>query len=86
MPVILRFHLSEKFHLGFGLQIGLKVHKYEDGIENTAYSLVAGLEYKTNHAIFTDLRYAYGIRNIFDDKLGVEATNTNIQLGVGYKF
>jgi len=41
---------------------------------------------KINHAIFADLRYTYGIRYIFDDKLGVEATNTNIQLGVGYKF
>lgn len=37
MPVILRFRLSEKFHLGFGSQIGLKVHKYEDAIENIAY-------------------------------------------------
>ena len=85
-PVFLRFRISEKIHVGFGPQVGLKVHKYEDGIRNFAYSGVAGLEYKINYALFADVRYTYGISNIFDDKIGVEARNTNIQIGVGYKF
>ncbi|MDP5158667.1 MAG: PorT family protein [Flaviramulus sp.] len=86
MPILLRFRISEKFHAGFGPQVGLKVHKYEDRVNNIAYSALAGVEYKINHAIFVDARYTYGIRNIFDDKLLATATNTNIQLGVGYKF
>ncbi|GAA4808837.1 porin family protein [Litoribaculum gwangyangense] len=86
MPIFLRFRLSEKFHAGLGPQVGLKVHKYEDGIANMAYSALAGVEYKINYAIFVDARYTYGIRNIFDDKLGITARNTNIQLGIGYKF
>lgn len=86
VPVMLMFRFSEKIHAGFGPQVGLKVHKFEDGIHNFAYSAVAGVEYKINHAIFADVRYIYGLRNIFEDQLGIEAKNTNIQLGVGYKF
>ncbi|SFZ91478.1 Outer membrane protein beta-barrel domain-containing protein [Flaviramulus basaltis] len=85
-PIFLRFRLSEKIHAGFGPQVGLKVHKYEDGIRNFAYSGVAGIDYKINYAIFLDARYTYGFSNIFDNKLGIKAKNTNLQLGVGYKF
>lgn len=86
MPVIFRFRFSEKFHAGIGPQIGLKVHKTDDGMKNLAYSAVIGADYKINYAIFVDVRYNYGIRNVFDDALGVVAKNRNIQLGVGYKF
>ena len=86
MPIFLRFRFSEKIHAGIGPQVGLKVHKYEDGMANMAYSALVGVEYKINYAIFADIRYTYGIRNVFDEKVGTSAKNTNIQLGVGYKF
>jgi len=86
MPVLFRFRFSEKFHAGLGPQIGLKVHKFEDGMKNLAYSAVIGADYKINYAIFVDVRYNYGIRNVFDEISGIEAKNRNIQLGVGYKF
>lgn len=86
MPVLFRFRFSEKFHAGIGPQIGLKVHKYEDGMKNLAYSAVIGADYKINYAIFVDVRYNYGIRNVFDETSGIVAKNRNIQLGVGYKF
>ncbi len=85
-PIFFRFRLSEKFHIGAGPQVGLKVHKYEDGIRNFAYSGVAGVEYKLSHMLFLDARYTYGFSNIFDENQGVKAINTNIQLGIGYKF
>ncbi|OEK08395.1 hypothetical protein A8C32_02790 [Flavivirga aquatica] len=85
-PILLQFRLSEKLHVGAGPQIGLKVHKEDDGIRNFAYSAIAGIEYKINYAIFVDARYTYGISNIFDDELGITAKNRNIQIGVGYKF
>jgi hypothetical protein len=85
-PIFLRFRLSEKIHAGLGPQVGLKVHKYEDGIRNFAYSGVAGVEYKISYMLFADLRYTYGFSNIFDENLGITAKNTNIQIGVGYKF
>ena len=86
MPVLFRIRFSEKFHAGLGPQIGLKVHKFEDGMKNLAYSAVIGADYKINYAIFVDVRYNYGIRNVFDDVSGIVAKNRNIQLGVGYKF
>ena len=85
-PVLLRFRLSEKIHIAAGPQVGLKVHKYEDGVKNFAYSGVGGLEYKLSHLLFAEVRYTYGFSNIFDDKLNVEAKNSNIQIGIGYKF
>ncbi|MFY0714475.1 PorT family protein [Seonamhaeicola sp. NFXS20] len=86
MPILLRVRLSEKFHLAIGPQAGLKVHKYEDGVKNMAYSAVGGIEFKINHMLFADARYTYGITNIFDEALDVTAKNSNIQIGIGYKF
>ncbi len=85
-PIFFKFRLSEKLHFGVGPQVGLKVHKYEDGVKNFAYSGIGGIEYKLSHVLFADLRYTYGISNIFDDALNVKAKNSNIQIGVGYKF
>jgi Outer membrane protein beta-barrel domain len=85
-PIILKFKLSPRVRLGVGPQVGLKVHKYEDGVRNFAYSAVAGAEYKINEVLFLDVRYTYGISNIFDDYLNVEAKNRNVQIGVGYQF
>ncbi len=85
-PILFRFRLSEKVHIGAGPQVGLKVHKYEDGVKNFAYSGVGGLEYKLSHVLFADVRYTYGFSNIFDEKLSAEAKNSNIQIGIGYKF
>lgn len=86
MPILLRFRLSEKVHIGAGPQAGLKVHKYEDGFRDLSYSAVGAFEYKINHMLFADLRYTYGVTNVFDDESGISAKNTNIQIGVGYKF
>ena len=72
--------------MGLGPQIGLKVHKTDDGMKNIAYSAVIGADYKINYAIFVDVRYNYGIKNVFDEVSGIVAKNRNIQLGVGYKF
>ncbi|NMH89491.1 porin family protein [Flavivirga algicola] len=85
-PIFLKFRLSEKIYLGVGPQVGIKVHKEGDGVKNFAYSGVGGLECKINYALFADVRYTYGFSNIFDDNLGVEAKNSNIQIGIGYKF
>ena len=85
-PIFIRFRLSEKIHIGAGPQVGLKVHKVDDGVKNFAYSGVAGLEYKLSHLLFADVRYTYGFSNIFDDHLNMEAKNSNIQIGIGYKF
>ena len=85
-PIFMRFRLSEKIHIGAGPQVGLKVYKFEDNLRNFAYSGVAGIEYKLTYMIFADVRYIYGFSNVFDDNAVVSAKNSNIQIGVGYKF
>ncbi|MFI1773636.1 porin family protein [Thalassobellus citreus] len=85
IPILLRFRMSEKIHFGLGPQVGLKVRKVDDNAKDFAYSAVAGLEYKLNHVLFADVRYTYGLANVFTSSL-LEAKNTNIQIGVGYKF
>lgn len=85
-PILIKFRLSEKLKFGLGPQVGLKVHKEGDGVKNFAYSGIAGIEYKISHLLFADVRYTYGISDVFDDNLNLSAKNSNIQLGVGYKF
>jgi hypothetical protein len=86
MPILFKFRLNEKWRLGAGPQFAVKSHKTDDGFRNFHYSAIGGLEYKLNQMIFLDLRYSYGLSNIFDDNLGAEAINTNIQIGIGYQF
>lgn len=85
-PIFFRFRLSEKIHIGAGPQVGLKVHKVDDGVKNFAYSGVGGIEYKLSYVLFADVRYTYGFSNVFDDNLNFKAKNSNIQIGIGYKF
>lgn len=86
VPLYFKFKLGDKFHLGVGPQVGVKIHEYEDGIRNFAYSGVGGIEYKISHQLFVDARYTYGFSNALDDNQAFEATNTNIQFGFGFKF
>lgn len=85
-PILFKLKISQKIRLAAGPQVGLKSHKYEDGVKNFAYSGVGGLEYKLTEMLFIDLRYTLGMSNIFDENLITEAKNTNIQFGVGYQF
>lgn len=85
-PILLKLRLSDKIYLGAGPQVGLKIYKKDDGIRNMAYSGVGSVEYKINYALFLDARYTYGFSNIFDEELGISARNTNVQIGIGYKF
>ena len=86
MPLLLNFKLGSRLFFNVGPQVGLKINKVDDGVNNFAYSGVGGLSYNITPMIFVDARYTYGFRNIFNDYIGTKAINTNIQFGVGYKF
>ncbi len=86
MPILFKFRLNERWRFGLGPEAAIKSHKTGDGIKNFHYSGIGGLEFKLNQMFFIDLRYSYGLTNIFDDNLATEAANTNIQFGVGYQF
>lgn len=86
MPILFKFRLNQRWRFGLGPQAAIKSHKTDDRVKNFHYSGIAGLEFKLNQMFFIDLRYSYGLSNIFDDVLATEARNTNIQFGVGYQF
>ena len=85
-PILIKFRLGEKLKIGLGPQVSLKSHKKDDGVKNFSYSGVAGIDYKLSHLLYADVRYSYGLSNVFDDDLTISAKNTNIQIGIGYKF
>lgn len=86
LPVMLQFRISEKIKFGLGPQVGLNIPKVDDNLQDFALSGVAGLEYKINYVMFADLRYNYGLTNIFDADYGYTAKNRTFQIGIGYKF
>lgn len=85
-PILIKFILNDKFSIGAGPLVGVKVHEFEDGYKNFAISGIGGIEYMISDEIFVDARYSYGLSNIFDDETGLDAKNTNIQIGFGIKI
>ncbi len=86
IPVLFKYQISELIAIGLGPQASLKAHAHEDELQNLSFSALVGLEYMLSDTFFLDLRYAYGLTNIFDDELKLDAINTNIQIGLGVKF
>ena len=86
-PILFKYRIGDRVTVGAGPMVGLKVHEYEDGFTNFAFSGIGGLEFMITDEIFIDARYSYGFTNVLDEDnpLG-EATNTNIQIGVGIKI
>ncbi|WP_104735910.1 porin family protein [Hanstruepera ponticola] len=86
-PILVKFRIGSKIALGAGPLVGVKVHEFEDGYRNFGFSGVGAFEYMVTDEIFIDARYHYGITNILDDNpAGLEAKNTNIQIGIGIKI
>ncbi|WP_223035060.1 porin family protein [Hanstruepera marina] len=88
MPILFKYRIGDRLSVGAGPLVSLKVHEYEDGFKNFGFSGVGGLEFMISDEIFIDARYHYGFTNVLDDDnpSGYEATNTNIQLGIGIKI
>jgi opacity protein-like surface antigen len=86
-PILVKFRIGSKLAIGAGPLVGVKVHEFEDGYKNFGFSAAGALEYMITDEIFVDARYHYGITNILNDNpIGLEAKNTNIQIGVGIKI
>lgn len=86
-PILFKFRIGNKVALGAGPLVGVKVHEFEDGYRNFGFSGVGAFEFMVTDEIFIDARYHYGFTNILDDNpAGLEAKNTNIQIGIGVKI
>lgn len=87
VPILLKFRLADRIAIGAGPLVGVKVHEFEDGYNNFGFSGVGALEFMITDEIFIDARYHYGFTNVLNDNsAGLEAKNTNIQIGVGIKM
>ncbi len=86
IPLFFKFKVHEKLRLGIGPQAAWNTTNTTPVIEDFQFSGLAGIEYKINQMFFVDLRYSYGVTDVFKDEALVQATNTNFQLGIGYQF
>lgn len=88
VPILVKFKLGDRFSIGAGPMAGLKIHEFEDDLENFAVSGVGALEFRITDEFFIDARYHHGFTNVFDEDstLGDDATNRSIQIGFGVKF
>jgi len=85
-PIIFKCFLDNVVAFGVGPVFGIKTYKFEDRLTNLAFSGIGSIEYRITPEFFIDYRYSYGLTNIFDKELNVEAKNNNMQFGLGIKF
>lgn len=86
VPVLLKYKLfDDAVAFGVGPQVGVKVHKDNDGFKNFVFSGVGIIEFKLTGDFYVDARYNYGFSNVFDEELVPEATTGVIQIGLNYK-
>ncbi|MCB0444740.1 MAG: outer membrane beta-barrel protein [Gelidibacter sp.] len=86
LPVILNYTIFNNFSIGVGPQVGLKVHKKNDGFKNFVFSGVGFAQYMISDEFGIDFRYIYGLSNVFDNNLNVEAKAGVMQFGVSYRL
>ncbi|MBJ7882748.1 outer membrane beta-barrel protein [Gelidibacter salicanalis] len=86
LPIILNYTIFNDLKLGVGPQVGLKVYKHNDGFKNFVFSGVGFAEYMITDEFGVDFRYLYGISNVFDDELNLEARQGVMQFGVTYRL
>lgn len=87
--VLAKVNLSEKLFLQVGPQAGVNVGQRDNNdYYNYDFAVLGGLGYNFNENFSVDVRYGYGLSNVFDrDFSGLnEANNRYFQLGVSYKM
>lgn len=92
LPVLIRINFSEFFHVHFGPQGGFKLWEWErnEVFSDLEFSVVGGIGVNIAPNLFFDLRYGYGISNIFEEVEGLDVTpegnGTYGQLTFGYRL
>ena len=86
IPIQLRFAVGNRWMIGAGPQLGLKTWENQDGFATWSFSALGGIEYMFTDDFFVDVRAVYGFTDLLDDNSTLEATQFNIQFGVGIKL
>lgn len=89
IPLMAKYYIADSFALLAGPSLGFKVGAEDDFIDEATKSMDFGLgigaAYELENGFFFDARYNLGLSNISDvDE--AELKNTNIQIGVGFRF
>ncbi|WP_438961914.1 porin family protein [Nonlabens sp.] len=87
--LLTKINLGEKLFLKLGPQVGVNVgQKDNNDYYNYDFAAVGGLGYNFSQNFSVDVRYGYGLSNVFDRAFGEnnEANNRYFQLGVAYKM
>ncbi len=89
IPVMAKYYVMEGFNLQAGPSLAFKVAAEDDFTDEATKSMDLGLgigaAYELPMGLFFDLRYNLGLMDISEVD-GAEIKNTNLQLGLGYRF
>ncbi len=96
LPIVVKYEFSDWFNVHLGPQVGLKIWEWEDNTQAEAdfstfdFSALIGIGGNITDNFFVDLRYAFGITNVFEESDGaqidLDGNNSTIQLSVGYRL
>ncbi|MDH7445677.1 porin family protein [Aquimarina sp. 2201CG14-23] len=95
VPIILKYNITDLFNVQLGPQAGIKIWEWEDNQANIPdfgtfdFAAVAGVGVNITDNFFVDLRYAFGLSNVFDkdgSAIELDGNSRNIQLSVGYRL
>jgi opacity protein-like surface antigen len=89
VTLLAKINLSQKLYLQLGPQAGVNVTEKDDNdLYNYDFSAVGGLGYKFNQNLGVDVRYGYGLSNVYDNAFEVDnkAMNRYFQLGLSYRL
>jgi len=95
IPILLKYNITDLFNVQLGPQAGIKIWEWEDNLNNITdfgtfdFAGVLGIGANVTDNFFVDLRYAFGLSNVFDQDgsdIEIDGTSRNIQLSVGYRL
>lgn len=88
IPLMAKYYIADGFALLAGPSLGFKVaadEMVDEFTKSMDFGLGVGAAYELENGFFFDARYNLGLSNISDvDE--AELKNTNIQIGVGFRF
>lgn len=87
--VLAKVKLGQRLFLQLGPQAGVNVGQRDNNdYYNYDFAAVGGIGYNFSENVSVDVRYGYGLSNVFDREFGEgnEANNRYFQIGVAYKL
>ena len=86
LPIMLKYHVSQKFNLQAGPQLDYLLSDSE-GLNAIGFGLGFGAGYDFSEKIFVSTRYALGLSNRLEDAPSEISLKLNtFQIGLGYRF